>query len=106
MPQWLIAVIASGAFATLLVWAFRWGRTGGNVNTRLDTLEKWVDDPPIRPECSAIFTEIKEGLANLDSKAANLDGKMDVVLQVIKEDQRNNEKKHINNKGKKGVDNG
>jgi len=98
MSEWLIALIASGALATLLVWAFRWGKKGGNVGARLKEIEKRLDDPPIRPECSDIFTDIRKSLFGLDSKVANLDGKADVVLQVMRENQKNNEKKHIEGK--------
>lgn len=87
MSEWVIALIASGALATLLVWAFQWGKKRGNVNNRLKNLEGWVSDPPMRPECSEVFTEIKENLASVSSK-------VDTMLVMMRENQKNNEKKH------------
>ena len=72
----------------ILVWAFLWGKTLGKINTRLTVLEKSQDDPPMLPECQILFSEIKEGLANLD-------GKVSTMLITMKENQRNSEKKHI-----------
>lgn len=88
MSEWLIALISSGALVVMLTWAFQWGKRGGNVNTRLDELERRANDPQILPECSGIFTEIKENLASLD-------GSVGVMLGIMKENQKNDEKKHI-----------
>ena len=88
MPEWLIALIASGVLAVMLTWAFQWGKRGGNVNTRLNDLERRANDPQILPQCAEIFTEIKE-------KLASLDGSVGVMLGIMKESQKNDEKKHI-----------
>jgi len=94
MPEWLIVLISSGALAVMLTWAFQWGRRGGNVNTRLGDLERRANDPQILPQCAEIFTKIKE-------KLASLDGRVGVMLGIMKENQKNNEKKHIQSKENK-----
>lgn len=94
MSEWLIALIASGALAVMLTWAFQWGRRGGGVNARLDDLERRANDPQILPQCAEIFTEIKE-------KLASLDGSVGVMLGIMKENQKNDEKKHITSKEQK-----
>ena len=83
MPDWLIAILVSGILLTLIAWSFQWGNKRGCNNARLNGLESRVNNPPIRPECSEIFTEIKENLANLD-------GKMELVLIVLRKKQGEN----------------
>lgn len=77
----------------VLVWVFAWGRSVGKVNTRLKVVEEKVDNPQILHACSEIFTEIKE-------KLAKLDGKVGTILIVMKERQKNDEKKRVRRKSK------
>lgn len=94
MSEWLIALISSGVLATLFVWAFQWGKSRGNVNTRLNDIERRLDDPQILPECSVIFTEIKENLATLT-------GKVDTILITMTKKQKNDEREHTQGKEKR-----
>ena len=92
MTEWII----SGAIiivVNVLVWAFVFGKILGRTNTRLSNLEKGQHNPTILPECSGMFTEIRERLANLD-------GKVDTILLMTRETQKNKEKEHIGNIGK------
>jgi len=77
----------------VLVWVFAWGRSVGKINTRLNAVEEKVDKPQILSACVDIFTEIKERLGNLD-------GKVGTILIVMKESQKNNEKKRTRRKPK------
>lgn len=70
----------------IFVWVFASGRMTGRVNTRLNNVEKRLDDPPMLPECRELFTEIKEGLSELN-------GEVKTMLITMKEFQKNNEKK-------------
>ena len=93
MPDWLFPGIGL-VVANILVWGFAWGRRTGKVNQRLDSLEKWFENPTILPECSSIFSEIKEGLAELK-------GKVSTILLITTENQKNSEKKHVKKKKRK-----
>lgn len=93
MPNWLLPGIGL-IVANILVWAFVWGRRTGRVNQRLMSLEKWFEAPTILPECSGIFTEIKEGLAKVQ-------GKVSTVLLIMTENQKSSERKRISKKRRK-----
>lgn len=89
MMQWQLVGGACGLIlANLLGWVFLWGRWRGKVNTRLEHLEK----RDILPECQNIFTGIKEGLSSVT-------GKVDTVLLLMKENQKNEEKRNIQGRG-------
>ena len=70
----------------ILVWVFLWGKRTGKVNTRLTNLEDRIDTHSILPECSELFSEIKGALSNVV-------GKVDVMLLMVKESQKNIERK-------------
>lgn len=97
MSEWLIALISSSALAVMLTWAFQWGKRGGKVNTRSKELERRANNPQILPECSVIFTEIKENLSNLNGKVDTL---VETFQLIAKERQKNDEREHTQGKEK------
>lgn len=93
MPDWLLPGVGI-IVANVLVWAFVVGKTYGGLKTRLKAVENKQDNPEILPECNRIFTEIKEGLAEVT-------GKVSAMFMMMKESQKNLEKKHFSKKRKK-----
>jgi len=85
MPDWLLPGIGL-IVANVLVWAFVVGKTYGGVKTRLKAVENKQANPEILPECNKIFTEIKEGLAELQ-------GKVSTILLIMTEKQETPERK-------------
>ena len=87
MPELIIggAVVI---IMNILVWVFLWGGWRGKVNTRL----KAIEDRGVLPECTEIFTDIKE-------KLAEVTGNVKVMLLMMMENQKNLEKKRTR-KGK------
>lgn len=75
----------------IFVWVFASGRMTGKVNTRLNNIEKRLDDPPMLPECRELFTEIKEGLSQLN-------GEIKGMLTTMKGYQKDNERRHTRSK--------
>ena len=75
----------------IFVWVFASGRMTGRVNTRLNNVEKRLDDPPILSQCQELFTEIKEGLSQLN-------GEIKGMLITMKGYQKDKEKKHTRSK--------
>lgn len=96
VPVWAIPV--SGAailLVNLFLWVFLWGRWRGSTDSRLDALEKHLDDPPILPQCVELFTEIKETLGELK-------GKFEALMLTINLNMKESEGKRIRKiKGKR-----
>lgn len=90
MVEWIISG-ASLLLVNIFAWVFFLGRGLGKTNTRLNQMEKRLNSQEILPECSQIFTEIKE-------KLSGLEGKVDILILTIKENQRNKEKEHTEGK--------
>ena len=74
----------------IFAWVFASGKMTGRVNTRLNNIERRLDDPPILPQCQELFTEIKEGLSQLN-------GEIKTLLITMKGYQKDNERKHTRN---------
>jgi len=70
----------------VLIWVFLFGKRTGKVNNRLSVIEEKLSNPQVLPQCTEIFTEIKE-------KLSYLAGNVETILLVIKENQKNVERK-------------
>lgn len=90
--EWAIG-LAGLIIVNILTWTFLFGRRGGRVNNKIKNIEDRLDNPQILPQCTEIFTEIKE-------KLSNLGGKLEILLGIAKENQKNNEKKREINRRK------
>ncbi len=78
MADWPIFGSGVGLIViSILTWVFRWGRRTDKVNNRLESLEKKAANPGVLPQCADTFTEIKEGLSNLN-------GKVEAILNFVK----------------------
>ena len=69
-----ISLIVLNAF----LWVFRWGKSTGNVNTRLNNLEEKTGNPDVLPECAETFTQIRENLSGLN-------GKVETIIDMVKD---------------------
>ena len=85
--EWAVGIIGL-IIVSVITWTFLWGRSVGQVNTKIKNIENKLSNPQILPECNEIFTEIKENLSNLT-------GKVDIILLTMTENQKNNEKKYL-----------
>ncbi len=89
VPIWVIPV--SGAailIVNLFLWVFLWGRWRGSTDSRLNAIEKQLDDPPILPQCIELFNEIKETLGELN-------GKVDTMMLNVNLNMKKAENKRI-----------
>lgn len=76
----------------IVAWVFAAGKMTGMTNTRLNNVEKRLDDPKILPQCMELFNELKDGLSTLN-------GEVKALLLSMKEYQKNDEKRRIRNEG-------
>jgi len=87
-PAVALLALAGLVAVNVLVWVFAWGKGRGQTNTRLNAIEEKMGNPQILPDCNEIFTEIKERLAGLE-------GKVETMLIIMTESQKNSEKEKI-----------
>lgn len=87
--RWAIS-IAAILVGNVIVWAFLWGK----YNQRLINVEKAQVNPDILPECQELFRDIKGSIGNLT-------GKVDVILNTITENQKNEERKRTDRRRRK-----
>ena len=99
MPEWAIITLSGGGGAIVLIAVFgaifRWGRRVGTTNNRLNHLDQRTIHEQILPECNKQFDQIKDNIAEVKTNTAHVKGKIDVMLVMMTENQKNDEKYHM-----------
>lgn len=118
MTSWQVDPILSCIGIGLLIltnigiWLFAFGKRTGRHNAKMENVEKELDNPKILPECVRIFADIRQNLTRVTTevklvaekvetnvevrdKVMELSGKVEAMFMIMKENQKNEEKRKM-----------